>query len=214
MKIIPIKQTEVDPDILSRAVEFLRNEDAIIHPTETVYGIAGQYNSEKLLQKINSAKSRQADQPFSIMVDSIDQMLDLSGQGSDWLRQILTSLFPNPLTVLIPRRKKIGISYWDRFPLIGFRCPDHLWSRALIQQVGVPLITTSANHHGERPARSISEIPAALISEVALILDGGTTRYQLPSTIIIIDLIKSEVEIVRSGAMPGNVIQDLIKKSG
>jgi len=211
MKIIPIKQTEVDPDILFTAVEFLRGDGVIIHPTETVYGIAGQYNSEKVLHKINTAKSRQAVQPFSIMVDTIDQMLDLSGQGSDWLYQLLTSLFPNPLTVLIPRRKKIGLSYWDQFPLIGFRCPDHLWSRSLIQQIGIPLITTSANYSGERPPGTVSEIPADLRTEVSLILDGGTTRYQLPSTIIRIDLIKSQVELVRSGAMPWPVIQELIK---
>lgn len=213
MIILSIDQTKIDHEILSTAIEFLSKEEVIIHPTETVYGIAGRYNSERALLKINAIKSRQEVQPFSIMVDAVDQMLDLSGQESHWLHQLLIRLFPNPLTVLLPCRKNLGIKYWDQFPLIGFRCPDHLWSRALLQHNGIPLITTSANFSGNPPAGTITEISSDLLAEVALVLDGGVTRYQLPSTIIKIDEKKRKVELIRSGAMPWGNIQNLVHNS-
>jgi L-threonylcarbamoyladenylate synthase len=213
MKILPIDQKKIDQDILSFAVKFLRNEEVIIHPTETVYGIAGRYNSERALLKIIDIKSRQTTQPFSIMVDAVDQILNLSGQESPWLHQLLTRLFPNPLTVLLPRKKKLGVPYWDQFPMIGFRCPDHPWSRALIQHDRIPLITTSANISGNQPASTIAEISSDLLSEVSLVLDGGVTLHRLPSTIIKIDEERKKVELIRSGATPWKNLQKIVNNS-
>jgi L-threonylcarbamoyladenylate synthase len=210
MKIIPIDQEQVDQQILMTAVKFLREDNLIIHPTETVYGIAGQYNGERVLQEISIIKSRRDDQPFSIMVESVEQMLDLSGQESYWLQQLLSGIFPNPLTVLITRRKDLGVRYWDQFPLIGFRCPDHLWSRSLIRHTRIPLITTSANLSGNPPASTVAEISPELMSQVSLVLDGGITRFRLPSTIIKIDEKNKNVELIRAGAMSWQKIQNLI----
>ena len=210
MKIIPINQEKVDQQILLTAVEFLRVDSLIIHPTDTVYGIAGRYNGERVLHQISIIKTRREDQPFSIMVESVEQMLELSGQKSDWLRRLLSGIFPNPLTVLITRQKNLGIRYWDQFPLIGFRYPEHLWSHSLIKHTGIPLITTSANLGGNPPASTVGELSPELMSQVSLVLDGGITRYQLPSTIIKINEKNKNVELIRAGAMSWRKIQNLI----
>lgn len=211
MNLIPIDQKKIDEQILLTTAELLQQEQVIIHPTETVYGIAGRFDSEKAIEKVRQIKGRSTDQPLSIMVASVDQMLELSGQESHWLRKILSHLFPNPLTVLLSRKKKLTTDFWNRFPLIGFRYPDHLWCQALLQKSGSPLITTSANFTGEAPAREVKQIPAALLAGVAVVLDGGETYFHIPSTIIKIDDIKKTVDLIRAGAMPWERIQKLIK---
>ncbi len=211
MNLIPIDQKKIDEQILLTVAELLQQEQVIIHPTETVYGIAGRFDSEKVIQKVREIKGRSADQPLSIMVASVEQMLELSGQESNWLRKILSHLFPNPLTVLLSRKKILTTDYWNRHPLIGFRCPDHLWSQALLQRSGCPLITTSANFTGEAPARDVKQIPAFLLSKVAVVLDGGETFFHIPSTIIKIDETEKTVDLIRAGAMSWEHIQKLVK---
>lgn len=211
MNLIPIDQKKIDERILLTVVELLQQEEIIVHPTETVYGIAGRFDSDKVIERVRQIKGRSAEQPLSIMVESVDQMLQLSGQESLWLHKLLTRLFPNPVTVLLYRQKKLTIDFWNRYPLIGFRCPAHLWSQALIQKCGCPLITTSANFTGEAAARELKQIPASLLSKVSAVLDGGKTHFRMPSTIIKIDETEKNVDLIRPGALPWERIQKMIK---
>lgn len=211
MNLIPIDQKKIDEQILLTVAKLLQQEQVIIHPTETVYGIAGRFDSDKVIEKVRQIKGRSAEQPLSVMVASVEQMLELSGQESLWLRKRLSRLFPNPLTVLLTRKKILQTDFWNRYLLIGFRCPDHLWCQALLQKTGCPLITTSANLTGNAPARKVKHIPSSLLSKVAVVLDGGETYFHIPSTIIKIDETKKTVDLIRAGAMPWEHIQKLVK---
>ena len=134
MEPILIDQHKPDPHLIDKAATVLKKRGVIIHPTETVYGLAGIYNEFTVLQRINEIKLRNLNQPFSIMVNSLEEIFGISGHSkADWLESFLQHFLPGPLTVLIPRNKAIKPALWNQFPELGFRYPALLLCRELLQ---------------------------------------------------------------------------------
>jgi L-threonylcarbamoyladenylate synthase len=207
MNIVRIDQNKPDENIIASAAAYLNQEKVIVHPTETVYGLAGLYDSQKAIEKIVAAKSRAISQPFSIMVDSVKQMVAISGQKSEWLYRLLDKLFPAPLTVLLPRLLQIKPEFWNHFPLLGFRYPDHPLSIHLLRQTIKPIVSTSANISGKGAVTTLSELSTSFLSRFPLVLDGGKTLLKRPSTVIRIDVNKRTASLVRAGAIPWDILE-------
>ncbi len=213
MKILKIDQDAPDFIGIEKARQVLVNQDILIHPTETVYGIAGLFSSSKAIQKMLDLKERSYSQPFSIMVNDISQNLYISGNlTSEWIEQILHRLLPGPITVILPSLKKLGNDYWDQFPSLGFRFPVHTLSRKLVEVAECPLISTSANLRGEPPAVTIDEVSRNLLQKIPLVLNGGPTREKIPSTIIEILPDSKKIELRREGSISLREIHQRIKE--
>ena len=203
MKIYQIDQLNPEEQLIQLAAQALSEGSVIIHPTETVYGLAGIYNNPEVIRIINNLKNRPEGQPFSIMVDSLENMFRINGNKPlPWLKEFLMRFLPGPLTVLFPRKKNLDPGFWNQFPDIGFRYPGHPVSLDLIKFAGMPLITTSANVSGEPPPCQVREIPDQLLKQIPLILDGGLTEKGQPSSIIKINTETRKIEFIRDGCIP------------
>lgn len=207
MKIQKINQESPETTIIRTASHFLKNEEVIIHPTETVYGLAGIYLSKIAINKIIEIKGRDIKQPFSIMVNSIDQIMSIIGKLPGWIEEFLYTIYPAAITVLLPRKVNLPISYWNQFSFIGFRYPKHCLSNLLVEMVRSPIITTSANLSGTPTPVRISEISNQILEEVSITLDGGVTEYRVPSTIIKINEKNRKLKLIRHGAINWNTIE-------
>lgn len=202
MKKVRINAGAPDAEILVEASHCLNASGVIAHATETVYGLAAHWNDWEAIQKLCGVKQRPLTQPYSIMVDRADEIIEIIGWDSPPLRRLLTAIFPGPLTLLLPRRRQFALDYWNQFEDIGFRLPEHRLSRELIKRAGTPLITTSANLSGEASPASAAEISKEIINAVDLVLDSGECPYKIPSTIIKVSLDKRNFNIIRTGAFP------------
>ena len=140
MQIKQVDQNKPNKQLIENLSNLLKKEKIFIHPTETVYGIAGIYSSQKVIRKILGAKYRPITQPFSIMVNKIESILSISGKNNLWLKTFLEGIFPNPVTVLVPRRGDIQPEYWNQFSYIGFRYPVHTLCEKILDYLKIPLI--------------------------------------------------------------------------
>ncbi len=212
MKWVKINPEHPNKEIVDLVVELLRQNQVIIHPTETVYGITGLISREEVIRKIQNIKGRASQKPFSIMVSSVEDILSISGQHSGNLRRFLEALFPDAITVLLPRARQLEPEYWNRFPLLGFRLPKHRLSNLLVETVGEPLITTSANFSGEPAPYRAEDLAPGLTARVALVLDGGETPQRVASTVVKIDPEKPDLALVREGAVDWETIQEKFRE--
>lgn len=185
---------------LEEAVAALRHGGVVIHPTETVYGLAAVWNNESALKKVANLKKRGFDNPFSILVNGIEQIRHISGWNSAKLNRLLKRIFPAPLTLLLPRRVKLSLPYWNQFPGIGFRFPDFKLCNDLVELTGEPLITTSANIADQPPPKRANEVDESLISGSDIFLNGGACPLRIPSTVIRFDPDHLEMKVLRKGA--------------
>ena len=195
---------------LGQAVEALRHGGIVIHPTETVYGLAAVWNNETAVRKVASLKKRSFDKPFSILVAGIEPILRISGWSSPQLKNLLERIFPAPLTLLLPRRIQLTPHFWNRFPEIGFRFPDFKLCNTLIEMVGEPLVTTSANIAHQRPPKSANEIDESLIKNADVFLNGGDCPIQIPSSVLRFNPDKPGMEVIRDGAFPPRELAERI----
>lgn len=185
-----------------QAVKALQSGGIVIHPTETVYGLAAVWNDESAIRRVARLKKRSFKKPFSILVNGIEQILHISGWRATKVGDLLDGIFPSPLTLLLPRRIQLSPGFWNQFPDIGFRFPDFKLCTTLVELVGEPLITTSANVANQQPPKTADEVDQSMIGSVDVFLNGGDCRFQIPSTVIRFNPDRPEVEVIRDGAFP------------
>lgn len=172
-----------DPDVLQAAEVALRAGEAIVIPTDTVYGLAAWPESTSVLTVL---KGRPEAMPIAVLVETFEQAASLADLRAT-ARSLAAELWPGPLTIVAPRVDGAGT--------IGVRCPDHDFVRALAARVG-PLAVTSANRHGEPTPATASEAAASLYGAVPLVIDGGRCEG-LASTVV--DATGPELTILRVG---------------
>ncbi len=172
---------------VKRAAAAIRTGRVIAYPTETVYGVGALALSEKTVRKVIALKERPS-RPISIAVSSFD-MIDAVAYVCD--DTLLRKLLPGPYTVLLPKKDIIPPILTADSSRVGIRYPAHNIACELIDAVGHPITSTSANLTGAPPATRADDVTL----DVACVLDGGTASLG-PSTVL--DLVNHTV--IRRGA--------------
>ena len=187
---------------LAAPVAHLREGGILAYPTETVYGF-GACSTLAGVERVRALKGREGDKPFLLLVGSAEEVEDLA--WTEEATELSRIFWPGSLTLVLgdPRRRfPPGI----RSPSggVALRISPHPLVRRLLQQLGEPIISTSANVPGDAPAMSGSEALAAGVTLGAgpelLVLDGGILPFSRPSTIV--DCSGDRALVVREGSIP------------
>ncbi len=189
--ILPIRQKTA----LDQALAALQAGQLIIVPTDTVYGIACRPEAQAIA-RLYQARQREPEPALPLLLarpDLAETLAYLTPQA----RRLIQSFWPGPLTLIVPARPELARLGFGAH--VGLRQPAFpaLWS--LLEACGGYLIVSSAKRPGDPPALSAAEAAHLLGSDVALILDGGTVLYGVPSTIV--DCTPEEPIIVRRGSI-------------
>ena len=134
----------------NKIIKKLNNEDIIIFPTETVYGLGGNAFSKKVVEKIYKIKKRPFNKPLPILINK-KWLNDLFPKRSSKLNKIIEEFWPGPLTLILNINKDFDI-YGKS---IALRWSNSKIVQKLIQLGNCPLIGTSANISGEKECLSI-----------------------------------------------------------
>jgi len=194
----------LEKDEIRKAVEMLRNGGVVVFPTETAYGIAADATNSRAVEKVMAIKGRVAGKAPPLIVADL-KMAEKHALLSPIFDQLISKLWPGPLTIVSPIRKESTLS-----PLvvqdntIAVRVSSHPIAHALSQALGVPIVATSANLAGEPACYDIESIKKQFNSQLLqpdLYLDDGVLPMRQPSTIIaekngrIVVLRQGEIEI-------------------
>lgn len=172
---------------LERAIDRLRDGGVVVYPTDTLVGLGADARNEEAVQRLVELKGRSSSQPISIALSSYEELEPFSAlpiAGRAFLRRNL----PGPYTLLLPPSSgvaKLGLARPVNPPggAIGVRIPDHPLARALARAVG-PITATSANRHGEPPARSVAQARRTFGNAVDAYVDGPPAPSGRPSTLV------------------------------
>jgi len=171
---------------LTRAANLIRAGAVIAFPTDTVYGLGAAADDELARMRIYHIKGRPVGMPLILMVAAESQL-------EGWVHvdprseAVMRRWWPGPLTLILHARGG---------GTLGVRIPKHPAALGLLRAAG-PLMTTSANLHGQEPAMTAAE--AGSISGVTAVLDGGAAPGGTASTVL--DLTGPEPHILREGAV-------------
>jgi L-threonylcarbamoyladenylate synthase len=182
------------------AVAALRSGRLVVLPTDTVYGLAADGESEAAARALYAAKGRDAIQPTAVLFASVDVLLErvpgLSASAFDAVRTLL----PGPFTLVLenPVRRYAWLNP-ERPDAIGVRIPAVTGAaRAVLEALGA-VVATSANLPGGVDPCRVEEVPPDIVAVVDVVVDGG----ELPGTpSTVVDLTGSAPHVLREGAVP------------
>lgn len=182
---------------IQEAASLLKEGQVLAFPTETVYGVGVVYDSKEAFQRLVDIKRRPPDKPFAMMCASLEQSLPYIQYGKRSL-EFAKRVLPGEVTLLLPTA---SVPEWVdlKTGIIGLRVPDSPYVKALIEEVGKPLLVTSANHSGEATCKTFQETVEALGDELPGIVKGECVSL-LPTTIVMIK--GNELKLVREGPIP------------
>src|SRR6202521_4452179 len=156
---------------LTRAAQLIRSGGVIAFPTDTVYGLGAAADDEVATRRVFHIKGRPVGMPLILMVAAESQLegyVHVDSRAEAMMRR----WWPGPLTLIL---------YAKGGGTLGVRIPKHKVALGLLSHAG-PLMTTSANLHGEDPAMTANQ--AAAIAGVMAVLDGGTAPGGTASTVL------------------------------
>jgi L-threonylcarbamoyladenylate synthase len=170
------------------AANAIRAGGIVAYPTETVYGIGALALKESTVKKVIALKQMASSKPISLAVSKFG-MIEAIAYVEDV--DLLHQLLPGPITVLLRKKDIVPDILTAGANLVGIRFPSHKVARALIDFVGAPITSTSANVTGTQPAMRAKDVNI----RVGCVLEGGKATLG-PSTVV--DLVNRVV--VRRGA--------------
>ncbi|MFY9716700.1 MAG: L-threonylcarbamoyladenylate synthase [Thermoplasmata archaeon] len=170
---------------LDRAARALAAGALVVFPTDTLLGLGARASDPVAVEGLLRAKARPGTQPLSAAVSSLEEM-ESFGRLSRSARQFVRRHLPGPFTLLVPpsavaRRRLAPAVAGGR--TIGLRLPDHPVARELARRVG-PIVATSANRHGDPPARTLAEARRAFGRSVRVYLAAQPVPSGRPSEIV------------------------------
>lgn len=194
--------TNTDDQVaIDKAVDCLKQGEAIGMPTETVYGLAANALDATAVSKIFAAKNRPQDNPLIVHVSSMDMLKSIMPNNTvpEAYLPIIRQHWPGPLTIILPTSDKIPSSVTCGHPTVGVRFPSHPVARGLIEACGFPLAAPSANSSGKPSPTLASHVYHDLQGRIPLILDGGSCDIGVESTVL--DALRTPPAILRPGGL-------------
>lgn len=182
---------------IERALEVLRSGGVILYPTDTIWGLGADATDEEAIQKIRELKGRDSDKPMSVLV-SDERMLQKITEVPALAWDIL-DLSDKPVTIVYESAEGVAKSLCGKEGSLGIRLVKNPFCIRLIQRLGRPLVTTSANVSGMPSPAVFSEISDEIKSGVDFIADPALEKEATgaPSSILMIKK-NGEVKVLRT----------------
>ena len=198
--------TTIGTDI-SRAVEFLIQGQLVAIPTETVYGLAGNATNGEAVAKIFEAKQRPRFNPLIMHLQSLDAAAPFVTDLPDPLRKIAAAFSPGPVSFLLPRTALVPDIITHGSDKVVIRIPAHPMALELLRALPFPLAAPSANPFGYVSPVTAQHVYDGLHGKIPYILDGGTCKVGVESTII--GMKEDELVIYRVGGLSAEEIEQV-----
>jgi L-threonylcarbamoyladenylate synthase len=188
-----------EPAALRQAAECLLAGGVVIYPTETVYGLGACHSNQAALDRVARMKGRTNQSPFLLLISDTDDLQRVARDISPQALALAHRYWPGPLTLLFKAAPGLSPSVTGVTGSVGCRISPHPVTRALLSNVGAPIISTSANLSGGDNPACLAEIPVDLLAAADITLDGGPTADRTPSTIV--DATGSTLKLIRRGPL-------------
>ncbi|HIS33402.1 MAG TPA: threonylcarbamoyl-AMP synthase, partial [Candidatus Avirikenella pullistercoris] len=132
---------------VAETVEVLKKGGIILYPTDTVWGIGCDATNPEAVEKIYRLKQSENKKSMLILLDNIDKV-SLYADDIPAVAWELFELSDKPLTLILPKAKRIADNLIPEEGTLGVRVVKHDFCEAVIRKLGRPLVSTSANISG------------------------------------------------------------------
>ena len=197
--IIKIHPDNPDPRGVQEAVKILNRDGVIVIPTDTVYSFASVLGNSKGFDRIARIKGLRPNKAhFSLLCSDLSDLAQYTRPVPNEVFKLMKRALPGPFTFILESGGNVPKLFRSTKKTIGIRVPDNNVARAIMLEIGKPLIVSSV--HDEDQVLEYTTDPE-LIEErhghsVDAVINGGYGELYAST---IIDCTSGIPEIVREG---------------
>ncbi|SRR6266581_2738952 len=188
------------PRLIRQAAEIVRRGGLAAFPTDSAYSLGGLTGNAALLDRIRRLRGVDERHLFTLMCRDLSEIATYARVDNSQFR-LLKATTPGsytfilegtrelPRRVLHPKRKTIGL-----------RIPEHPLAKALLEELGEPMLTSTLFLPGDpAPLADVQAIRERLEKQVDLIIEAGPCGGEMTT---VINLVDGVPELVRAGRGP------------
>jgi L-threonylcarbamoyladenylate synthase len=183
----------------------------VAFPTETVYGLGARADDDAAVRAIFRAKGRPADHPLIVHVASAAAVAAFAEDASSAAQRLMSTFWPGPLTLILPRRPDRGSAAAGGQASIGLRMPSHPVALALLHEaarLGVAGVAApSANRFGRVSPTTAAHVVQEFGPQL-MVLDGGACEVGIESAIV--DCTRARPALLRPGAIERRRLEQVL----
>lgn len=185
------------PRLIRQAAEIVRRGGVIAYPTDSSYALGCRLGDLEAARRLRAVRGIDDQHHLTLVCRDLAEIGHYARLDT-WQFRILKQGTPGSFTFILPATREVPrrLQHAKR-STIGVRVPDHAVVRALLQEIGEPILSSTLILPGETdPLNDPEEIRRRLERQIDLLIDAGPCHLE-PTTVI--DLAAPEPTIVRRG---------------
>lgn len=206
---------ELDPenpssDAVERAAAAIRRGEVVAIPTDALYSLMADPLNLHAVGKVFAAKGREIHRSLPLLVTDILMAEDLAKEVNSRFYLLARHFWPGALTIIVPASAKVPLKVTGNTGRLAVRQPKSKLAMAILEYLGQPLISTSANISGQPTCRSGIEVFGMMDGRVDLILDGGLCTSGGSTTV---DITEPYWRLIKEGSISEKEIAECLHRS-
>ena len=199
MEIIRIDSEHPDELALVRLAEEVLRGGVVAFPSDTIYGLGCSLFDTGAVEMLARLKHRDRGHAIISLIPEPLQAWGLGAEVSVVAERLIDRYWPGPLSLIFRASPLVPVRVLGRGGTIALRCPKDTLCQRILEHIGGPVVSSSANLSGQRPAETVEEVVATFGNQLDLVLDGGPRRARPPTTLV--DVSGERPRLLRRGAL-------------
>lgn len=158
-------------DEVERTVEFLKQDKVVVYPTDTIWGLGCDAVSEKAVDRVFEIKGRPKSKSLIVLLSDVEQLFEYVEDFCPAAVDVIRSS-DMPLSVIFPKSKSLAKGISDDGS-VCVRVTGNAFCKAVINRLGHPVTSTSANISGEPSPASFADISHEIIARADYVVGFG-----------------------------------------
>ncbi|HWS52781.1 MAG TPA: L-threonylcarbamoyladenylate synthase [Pyrinomonadaceae bacterium] len=194
-----------------RAARAVAASRVVAFRTDTFYGLGVNPFDEAALRRLNGLKGRDG-KPVLVVLGDAEAADELIAARTAAFELLGARHWPGPLTLVAAARPETPELLTAGTGTVGVRLPDDAEAREIARACGGLLTATSANPASRPPARTAAAVAEYFPSGLDLVIDGGATRSENPSTVL--DVTGARPRLIREGVVTRRELEESLRAAG
>jgi len=206
--LIEVDQETPAPEVLARAGAAIRSGAVIAIPTDALYTLVADPFNLHAVGRVFQAKGRETARSLPLLVSGTLMAEELAGELNKRFYVLARKFWPGPLTMIVPASAKVPLKVTGNTGRLAMRQSRSAIASGLLEWLGQPLISTSANISGKPTCRTGIDVFGTMDSRLDLVLDGGPCAGVGSTTI---DITEPYWRMIKEGVIAQKEIGETLK---
>lgn len=170
--------------LIRRAAEIIRGGGLIVYPTDSCYALGCQIGNKAAMERIRTIRGIDARHHLTLVCRDLSELATYARVDNRQFRLLKAATPGSYVFILEATRELPKRLQHPKRRTIGLRIPDHPVVRALLTELGEPMLSSTLLLPGdEMPHTDATEIRERIEHQIDLILDGGSCGIE-PTTVV------------------------------